>query len=359
MNDIQQKILEIYAYFQAICQRHDLRYYAEGGTKMGAVLYQGFIPWDDDLDVVMPLADYDRFIAIMKEQGAGPYELLDRKDFIKLHAPETAFIHYDTLLDDSRLTGIYIDIAPMVGTPAEPDQRQGFVRDLSELIAEYRIESVHGGSSARLGKIEKQIDRLRQCYDFDTSEYVCHGATPEKETFARDSFVETSDMAFETMTIPVSVGYHAQLLQQYGSYSLNPPESKRVQHADWSFASTQISYHDKMAGDSADLYIAGYQHAMRMLGQLRRAMHKQMLTDSGSQMSGHHGDQSRAHLDFLLERRWFHALFVDRSGVPRWAVRRILFHSDGHVRPRFRSFVRRHSGSPAAPFYLWVRRPTA
>ena len=58
MTEMQEKMLKMFSWFHNFCKENHLRYYAVGGTALGAVRHQGFIPWDDDMDVGMPRKDY-------------------------------------------------------------------------------------------------------------------------------------------------------------------------------------------------------------------------------------------------------------------------------------------------------------
>ena len=80
---LQEEVLKIFKVFAAICEKHGLRYYAAYGTALGAIRHHGFIPWDDDFDVVMPRSDYNQFVQIVQSElpaglkllrgGEGPY----------------------------------------------------------------------------------------------------------------------------------------------------------------------------------------------------------------------------------------------------------------------------------------------
>ena len=61
VKEIQNKIFEIFLEFDKICKKYNLTYTLEGGTLLGAVLHKGFIPWDDDMDIIMPRKDYNKF----------------------------------------------------------------------------------------------------------------------------------------------------------------------------------------------------------------------------------------------------------------------------------------------------------
>ncbi len=67
--------LDLLEKFQELCRKHELRYFAIGGTLLGAVRHKGFIPWDDDIDLAMPLNDYLKLIEIEPKELKYPYFL--------------------------------------------------------------------------------------------------------------------------------------------------------------------------------------------------------------------------------------------------------------------------------------------
>lgn len=102
-----------------ICVENDITYYIAGGTALGARRHKGFIPWDDDVDIMMPRPDYERFSMLHKEIFPDFLELRwykNTKDspfqFIKLIDNRTTLI--ETLYNDY-VEGLYIDIFPLDG----------------------------------------------------------------------------------------------------------------------------------------------------------------------------------------------------------------------------------------------------
>ena len=80
MNDLRQMQLmltDMLKVFHDFCLEHSLRYYAVGGTALGVARHQGFIPWDDDLDVGMPRPDYERFVELFNKENINKRYLLE------------------------------------------------------------------------------------------------------------------------------------------------------------------------------------------------------------------------------------------------------------------------------------------
>ncbi|MBQ3376643.1 MAG: LicD family protein, partial [Synergistaceae bacterium] len=96
--------LDIFKAFKAICEKHNLRYFAIGGTCIGAVRHHGFIPWDDDMDVAMPYEDYVKFFEV------APSELPEKYKFIHPTVDGISRIYDEktTMITTSYNTGVLI-----------------------------------------------------------------------------------------------------------------------------------------------------------------------------------------------------------------------------------------------------------
>ena len=118
---LQLRILKNLLAVDKVCKEHNLRYYIMAGTMLGAVRHKGFIPWDDDLDIGMPRADYDLLMANAKEWLPKPYEAVCAENDKEYPLPFAKVQDADTTLIERMhlkyLGGVYIDIFPLDGVP--------------------------------------------------------------------------------------------------------------------------------------------------------------------------------------------------------------------------------------------------
>ena len=136
LKEMQEIELQLLLEFDKVCKKHSLRYYMDGGTLLGAMCYQGFIPWDDDIDLKMPRPDYERLMELQQEFP----------DMITLDIPRQNHSEYTMIkLIDNRTiliekgnqvnkeTGVYIDIFPMDGYPLEKEKWDTHIQRLQKL----------------------------------------------------------------------------------------------------------------------------------------------------------------------------------------------------------------------------------
>ena len=113
VRDIQEIELKMMKFFHDLCEEYQLHYSLGFGSCLGAIRHNGFIPWDDDIDVIMPFSDYKRLIEISKEFKERYYLYCAENDnecsitFAKLIDNYTELIETET---DSKSIGVYLDI---------------------------------------------------------------------------------------------------------------------------------------------------------------------------------------------------------------------------------------------------------
>ena len=135
--------LDLLNEFATVCKKYGLKWFAHAGTMLGAVRHQGFIPWDDDIDVVMPREDYDRLCRLAPGEFSHPYffqcEDTDRffaRAFSRLrNSNTTAILENERDYHYPFNQGIFIDVFPLDHVPAEVDERSRFYKEIAELDA--------------------------------------------------------------------------------------------------------------------------------------------------------------------------------------------------------------------------------
>lgn len=252
-DEVKQTILDILIAFADFCDDNELDYYLSGGTLLGAVRHKGFIPWDDDVDILMPRKDFERMHEMLKEQDIKPYYKL-----IGLNAGNS-FWPFAKLVDTRTKTAnefattdqwLWIDIFPMDGLPddiAESDELLSKATPLKKWINRCNAKLGKGINPFRaIAKIPmiialkiitpnyfgKKLDMYARSYDFETSEYVAGVAWSlgPKERMKKSKFTPRVEVEFCGRNFWAPGCWHEYLTSLYGDYMQLPPEADRLTH---------------------------------------------------------------------------------------------------------------------------------
>ncbi len=259
---VQRCTMDVLSQVDRICKKYNLTYFGVGGTCLGAVRHQGFIPWDDDMDVGMPRADYEKFLEIAKRELPQGYHLQHFSTepgspfyFTKIRKDGTRFVEY--YLKDCRIhSGIFVDIFPFDPIPDKAWQRKihfRMCRISFQLYLAKTLDTVYSARFEQLGEDRKgNKERVRKIlhtllkpvpkawlYRFmdgclqwfrgrDTRE-IGYGVSRWLITSKEDLY-PIRWLPFENMQIPVPGNYETYLLHKFGDYWELPPESERYGH---------------------------------------------------------------------------------------------------------------------------------
>lgn len=249
--------LNILKAFLEVCDRLSLHYYLLGGTLLGAVRHQGFIPWDDDIDVGMPREDYEIFLRDGQKYLPEYYFLQSlhsepdyHLNFAKIRDSRTTFVEYSVRRRKIN-HGIFIDIFPLDIYPAEEKARAAMDRhqqqfkyrlraevEIPEMsrhgaVAEMGLKVLSGLTKLRYPNYRKALER-REILQSTASGGDCWanycGAWGKKEIVPACWYGQGRELTFEGLTVTGPEHYEKWLTQVYGDYMQLPPEEKRVGH---------------------------------------------------------------------------------------------------------------------------------
>ena len=256
MKKVWAKQLDLLQVFMDLCNAHGLRHYALGGTLIGAVRHKGFIPWDDDLDMGMPRADYEKFVRIANGALSAPY-------FLQTTTTDTDCFRLFSRLRNANTTGItgrchhfrcnngiFIDIFPLDSYRATLRDRamyrySNFLQRAFEQKMRYKPGKKHSLTGRILYPISKVINYPKA---FESHQRLCekisrrqtpilaqvytatHTYPLPKMLWQRADFEQAILLDFECLKIPCPMGYDRMLTTMYGDYMQFPPVEKRGLH---------------------------------------------------------------------------------------------------------------------------------
>ena len=243
-NTHQTILLEMLLEVDKLCKQNDIKYFLDSGTLLGAIRHQGFIPWDDDVDISMLRPDYERFLLIAESQLSPAY-------FLRTNRSDPTYnLGIPKVILDKNGEMISLDIFVVDNAPNSRwgnslrvlmmKVLQGFAKSGAEIsYKDYnslweRLAVLVTSSIGRLFPLSfvlKAQNRIAKAFGKKETRFKCVNTYAFKELhclFPAEAFNKVEEMSFEGYLLPVPQGWHAVLSILYGNYMELPPEEERV-----------------------------------------------------------------------------------------------------------------------------------
>lgn len=257
--DSKKLQLNLLSSIHDFCTEHHLKYYMIWGTLLGAVRHKGFIPWDDDIDIIMFREDYDAFCSMYHDENA---KIVDCRKDNGYYLPFAKVVDTRTVLKENIKSdmeiGVYVDIFVldavshssiknklavwrlllyrdllMLGVVPESDKRKGFrkilyniMRPMSKIMSMNKISKKMDSIAKNLACFEKNHVFYAPLLELDPRATKCF-------RYLYEQFGEGCLLEFENFKFYAPVKYVEILKNCYGDFMIFPPEKDRVSHHEY------------------------------------------------------------------------------------------------------------------------------
>lgn len=250
-HEAQILLLDLFIELQEQCTAAGVQYYAVAGTLLGSIRHGGFIPWDDDIDVVIMREDYDRLVNHLEKNLGEDYCVVTRENSPYYYQEYPKLCYKNRQGVPSELA---VDIFVYDATDISRKKLRAFQdKSLHFLYAvkRYKVQKRNGeelsidnnaeralvGAVAAItpySVVEKAFNKIIRMSGSDNKEYITNWGSHyhyEKATYSRSVFGKPQQLMFEGIEMDVPEKYEVFLLQTYGrNYMQLPPEEKRICH---------------------------------------------------------------------------------------------------------------------------------
>lgn len=257
--EIQKEEANILKELILILDKNKIEYTVGGGTMLGTIRHKGFIPWDDDIDILIPRPDYERLICILKKNNlkVGNYiatsVLLNNGyyPFIKI-VNQNISTYNENILANKQLN-LWIDIFPIDGLPEDEKGSKEIFKKISlyknmymskVFKTKYIIKTTKKIKIlpklilkillllVPINSISKKMDSISKKIDYNNSSYVGNllWGYGRKETMLKKD-VSYIEFKFEDLKVKGLKNYDSYLTNLYGDYMKLPPKEERETHS--------------------------------------------------------------------------------------------------------------------------------
>lgn len=251
----KRQILKVFNYTTSFLEKNNLSYVACGGTVLGAIRHKDFIPWDDDIDIYMPRADYNRLLKLKSEAQNDGYDVVSINDD-GYYLPFAKIVDANTTLWEMEefplVMGVYVDVFPLDNfscsdaeiTAIQRRSQKKFynylktvshkktsdmflnllVGDMSEFLYKLQVFMTRPFSNI----MKRRFLKYQEWYSsHDGDKTVCVTQWAGK-IFKREWFEDVIDYPFGDITVKIPRDYDGYLTCLYGDYMTPPPPEKRI-----------------------------------------------------------------------------------------------------------------------------------
>ena len=254
----KKRMIKILKFFIAYCEKNGLRYFCSQGTSLGVMRHHGFIPWDDDIDVMMPRPDYEKLLNMFDNDFSSNYELVTPNNTPDYYLPFAKLIEKQSTVIERRkipcTLGLFIDIFPINGMPEDDEE----IQILSDSYCKYRqrlteVSSREGIIDVLFFSLTGQFGRVKRTIKFLFKRAKCRKEIlkelreiGKKYPYDRANIVSVEDsdtiyhpfpkkwleppvmMAFEDLMVAMPNKADDYLKHAYGDYMQYPPVEQRI-----------------------------------------------------------------------------------------------------------------------------------
>lgn len=250
LSEVKHIQLEILDYIDNVCKKNNIEYWLDGGSLIGAVRHSGYIPWDDDIDIIIRRKDYDKALQLFDEYSTR-FRVLSFKKADDYYYPFGKVVDTHTKLIEKGIKpihnmGVYVDVFPLDFIPTDKKDRERFY----DTVFRYRsmvyystftfeqfknatllqktkslISKIYGWKRALI-----KLDCLCRKASNEYTEYMMEmiGVSKKYIFVHKEVFEDTLYTKFEGINRPIPIGYDKYLTASYGNYMELPPEDSRV-----------------------------------------------------------------------------------------------------------------------------------